>query len=64
MILDHVARFLEGRQKKKTLVNPKLWRGISLRIKEIVMTQALAPLAVLTLRRNDIPKFQLILKPC
>jgi hypothetical protein len=55
---------LEGRQKRKTLVNPKLWRGISLRIKEIVMAQALAPLAVLTLRRNDIPKFQLILKPC
>jgi len=64
VILDHVARFLEGRQKKKTLVNPKLWRGISLRIKEVVMAQALAPLAALTLWMNAIPKFQLILNPC
>jgi len=64
VILDHVERFFKGRQKRKTLVNPKLWRGISLKIKEVVMAQALAPLAVLTLRMNAIPKFQLILNPC
>jgi hypothetical protein len=63
VILDHVARFLEGRQKRKTLVNPKLRLVLSMRIKEVVMAQAFAPLAVLTLRMNTIPKLQLILEP-
>jgi CRISPR/Cas system-associated protein Csx1 len=39
VIPEHVAHFSDVRGKRKTLVNPKIWHAITLRIKEVAMAQ-------------------------